>query len=78
MTTVLEHPTCGCLLYCPEVLAWRGWDQAPGSSLSLRLPTLVVWLSLGLCGPGVAPGLGEAREGFVALKAALPSRLDNQ
>jgi hypothetical protein len=27
--------------------------QAPGSSLSHRLPTLVVWLSSGLRGPGV-------------------------
>src|SRR4029450_12820104 len=52
--------------------------QALGSSLSFRLPTLVVWLSFCLRGPGVVSGPGEAQEGFVALEAALPSRLDNQ
>src|SRR6476469_2530033 len=71
-----SHPHSSCLLYCSSVLAWRVWDQAPGSSLSLRLPTLVVWLSFGLRGPGVAPELGEAQEGSVPLEAALPSRLD--
>jgi hypothetical protein len=51
--------------------------EAPGLSLSFRLPTLVVWLSFGLRGPGVAPGRGEAQEGFARLEVALPSRLDN-
>src|SRR5215207_3423690 len=50
--------------------------QAPGLSLSHRLPTLVVWLSLGLRGPGVARRAGEAREGFAKLEAAVPSSLD--
>ena len=39
---------------------WRGSVQASGSSLSHRLPTLVVWLSSGLRGPGVAQGQGVA------------------
>ena len=56
---------------------WRGSVQAPGLSLSHRLPTLVVWLSFGLRGPGVA-GPGEAQEGFAQLEVAVPSRLDNQ
>jgi hypothetical protein len=51
----------------------------PGARLValFRLPTLVVWLSFGLRGLGVALGPGEAQEGFVALEAALPSRLDS-
>jgi hypothetical protein len=61
----------------PRTVAWRGSVQASGPSLSLRLPTLVVWLSFGLRGPGVANGSGEAQEGFAQLEAALPSRLDN-
>jgi hypothetical protein len=72
-----ERPLIGCLLYCFWVRAWRGSVLAPGLSLSFRLPTLVVWLSFGLRGPGVVLGPGEAREGFVALEAALPSRLDS-
>src|SRR5215207_8966271 len=53
----------------------RGVVQAPGLSLSHRLPTLVVWLSLGLRGPGVARRAGEAQEGFAKLEAAVPSSL---
>ena len=47
----------------------------PGSSLSLRLPTLVVWLSFGLRGPGAAMERGEAQEGFAQLEVAVPSWL---
>ena len=46
----------------------------PGSSLSMRLPTLGVWLSSGLREPGTA-GRGEAQEGFVQLEVAVPSWL---
>jgi hypothetical protein len=42
----------------------------------MRLPTLVVWLSFGLRGPGAAGELGEAQEGFVLLEVAVPSWLD--
>ena len=57
---------CGYLFNCPRTGAWRGSVQVPGSSLSIRLPTLVVWLSFGLRGPGAA--MGEER-----LKRGLPS-----
>jgi transposase len=50
--------------------------QAPGLSLSHQLPTLVVWLSFGLRGPGAVRRAGEAREGFAKLEAAVPSTLD--
>ena len=43
----------GYLLTCRRTGAWQGSVQAPGRSLSHRLPTLVVWLSFGLRGPGV-------------------------
>ena len=49
----------------------------PGSSLSIRLPTLVVWLSFGLRGPGAAVEWGEAQEGFVLLEVAVPSLLED-
>ena len=45
----------------------------PGSSLSIRLPALVVWLSFGLRGPGAAMERGEAQEGFALLEVAVPS-----
>jgi hypothetical protein len=48
-----------------------------GSSLSIRLPSLVVWLSFGLRDPDTDPEAGEAHEGFAQLEVALPSRLDN-
>ena len=63
----------GYLLTCPRTGAWRGSVQAPGSSLSIRLPALVVWLSFGLRGPGAAVAAGEAQEGFVLLEVAVPS-----
>ena len=47
----------------------------PGTSLSIRLPTLVVWLSFGLRGLGAAVERGEAQEGFVLLEVAVPSPL---
>jgi hypothetical protein len=34
--------------------------------------------SLAERGPGVAPGRGEAQEGFAVLEVAVPSRLDDQ
>ena len=49
--------------------------QAPGLSLSLRLPTLTfsgpVWLSHGMRGPGIAES-EEAQEGSAQLEVALP------
>jgi hypothetical protein len=42
----------GYLLTCLRTGAWRGSVQVPGSSLSIRLPALVAWLSFGLRGPG--------------------------
>jgi hypothetical protein len=49
--------------------------QTPGSSLSLRLPTLPgdgpVWLTHGVRGPGVAES-EEAQEGSAQLEVALP------
>ena len=45
----------------------------PGSSLSIRLLALVVWLSFGLRGPGAAMERGEAQEGFALLEVAVPS-----
>ena len=40
----------------PRTGARPGSVQAPSSSLSIRLPTLVVWLSFGLRGPGAVLG----------------------
>lgn len=73
--TALSSATCFI-----DLRPWPGQAsvEAPGLSLSHRLPTLVVWLSFGLRRPGVAPGRGEAQEGFARLEVALPSRLDNQ
>jgi hypothetical protein len=46
--------------------AWRGSVQVPGSSLSIRLPALVVWLSFGLRGLGAAVGkYGGADKPFI-------------
>jgi hypothetical protein len=44
----------------------------PGSSLSIRLPTLVVWLSFGLRGPG-AVGEKRLKRGVLVLEVAVPS-----
>jgi hypothetical protein len=41
------------------------------------MPTLVVWLSHGLRGPGSVYERGEAQEGFVLLEVAVPFRLEN-
>ena len=46
----------------------------PGSSLSFRLPTLVVWLSFG-ARTGCRGERGEAQEGLVQLEVAVPSWL---
>jgi len=45
--------------------AWRGSVQAPGSSLSIRLPALVVWLSFGLRGPGAAVSGERLKRGLL-------------
>ena len=68
-------PQFGYLLTCPRTGARPGSVQAPGPSLSIRLPTLVVWLSSGLREPGAAVQWGEAQEGFVLLELAVPSPL---
>jgi hypothetical protein len=39
---------------------------------------LVVWVSFGLRGPGVALRVGQAQEGFVLLEVAVPSRLEHR
>jgi hypothetical protein len=44
----------------------------PGSSLSIRLPTLVVWLSFGLRGPGTV-GKERLKRGLLVLEVAVPS-----
>ena len=44
----------GCLLDGARTVPGGVVVQAPGLSLSHRLPTLVVWLSFGLRGPGAA------------------------
>jgi hypothetical protein len=49
----------------------------PGSSLSLRLPTLVVWLSSGLRGPGAAGSGERLKRGLFKLEVAVPSWLGN-
>ena len=43
----------GYLLNEPQDGAWQGVVQTSGPLLPMRLPTLVVWLSRGLRGPGV-------------------------
>jgi len=48
--------------------AWQGVVQAPGLSLSHRLPTLVVWLSFGLRGPGLAHGREWLKRGLSGSK----------
>jgi hypothetical protein len=48
------QPDLGYLFYCLMTGAWRGSVEAPGLSLSHRLPMLVVWLSSDLRCPGVA------------------------
>jgi hypothetical protein len=52
-----------------------GPGEEPGSSLSVRLPTLGVWLSFGLLEPDVA-WAGSGSRGLARLEAALPSRLE--
>jgi hypothetical protein len=47
----------------------------PGSSLSFRLPALVVWLSSGLRGPGAAVGEERLKRGLFKLEVAVPSWL---
>jgi hypothetical protein len=63
----LGLPHRGYLLTCPRTGAWRGSVQVPGSSLSLRLPTMVVWLSFGLRGPG-AMGKERLKRGVLSSK----------
>jgi hypothetical protein len=47
----------------------------PGSSLANRLPTLGVWLSHGLRGPGTAVSGERLERGLPALEVAVPSSL---
>jgi hypothetical protein len=49
----------------------------PGSSLSIRLPALVVWLSFGLRGPGAAGSEERLKRGLPKLEVAVPSWLGN-
>ena len=42
--------------------------QAPGPSLSFRLPTLVVWLSHGLRGPGFVVSWVRLKRGLCCSK----------
>ena len=49
-----------------------------GSSLAIRLPTLGVWLSHGLRGPGAAVSGERLERGLPALEVAVPSWLSNQ
>jgi hypothetical protein len=47
----------------------------PGSSLANRLPTLDVWLSHGLRGPGAVVSKERLERGLPALEVAVPSSL---
>jgi len=47
----------------------------PGSPLAIRLPTLGVWLSHGLRGPGAAVSKERLERGLPALEVAVPSWL---
>jgi hypothetical protein len=64
VSSFLEITHIGYLLTCLRTGAWRGSVQVPGSSLSFRLPTLVVWLSFGLRGPGAAMGGERLKRGL--------------
>jgi hypothetical protein len=57
----------GYLLTCSRTGAWRGSVQVPGSSLLIRLPALVAWLSFGLRGPG-AVGRERLKRGVLSSK----------
>jgi len=59
---------CSRLLACLRTGAWRGSVQIPGSSLSFRLPTLFVWLSFGLRGPGTAVSRERLKRGLFSSK----------
>ena len=74
-----QGPQVGYLLTCPRTGAWQGPVRAPGSSLSIGLPTPVVWLCFGLRGPGAAgrprwPGQGGRM--MVAMKASRAAARD--
>ena len=70
MSAVLAEalPRIGYLLTCPRTGAWRGSVQVPGSSLSFRLPALVVWLLSGLRGPGAAMSGERLKRGLFSSK----------
>jgi hypothetical protein len=72
-----QRPIFGYLFTCPRTGAWRGSVQVPGSSLSIRLPALVVWLSFGLRGPGAAGSEERLKRGLPKLEVAVPSWLGN-
>jgi hypothetical protein len=53
---------------CSRTGAWRGSVQVPGSSLANRLPTLGVWLSHGLRGPGAVTSGERLKRGLFCSK----------
>jgi hypothetical protein len=63
----MQRPLFGYLLTCRRTVAWRGSVQVPGSSLSIRLPAVVAWLSFGLRGPG-AVGRERLKRGVLSSK----------
>jgi hypothetical protein len=65
---LLRHTHIGYLFHCLRTGARPGSVQALGPSLSHRLPTLVVWLSFGLRGPGVAQGGERLKRGLLCSK----------
>jgi hypothetical protein len=56
------------LVDLPRTGARPGSVQAPGSSLSFRLPALTVWLSFGLRGPGAVMGQERLKRGLRSSK----------
>jgi hypothetical protein len=63
-----RRTTFGYLLTCPRTGTRPGSVQAPGSSLSFRLPALVAWLSFGLRGPGAVMGQERLKRGLRSSK----------
>jgi hypothetical protein len=55
-----------------DLRPWPGQAsvEAPGLSLSHRLPTLVVWLSFGMRGPGVDQGGERLKRGAMIVNAS--------
>ena len=53
-------------------------SRRPGCRSHIGCPRWSCGSHVACADPGVAPGRGEAQEGFALLEVALPSRLDNQ